>query len=875
MSSATTSELDTVSIDENPYFWETAEPGPVDLGGFRHPGKALPHRLEESGTYTIVAGGSAATAANGLSYSLERTAVGAYFLSLEQVGTADDTYSLAYAAPPAGHELRGCANFLWSNFVWSGTLARMATRHKNCLIHYPQAAPYIHNNFPPRHYDDWIKDYRAPVAGWYTLRVRSNINANFRGFAYPEAGPFDLMAKVTSSARSATTPALSSSGANASDSRASLVSGTPLTLGYKCGDAPPTGASAGLCWSRNDVGLQAGECESTFEFYDGVPPRCARPFYVARAEATFDASAGDVGCLTVQTPRGASVPAKLELWLEESGKLEFVTTALTAVDGINGDDGLAISGLTLPRTGRYVVRASSTDVPDFPYPDSSFDPNTAPPAMLGITLTLDTSDTCRALKTINTGADAGCASRANVAGWDYCRDPRGVVFSANNSLATFTGDVASLIGKAGVNLTRLELDPTLNSKFYWEVTIGGNRSVIDSNDRQYVSLMGGHKSIGVGIATVLASNNGRLGMDIESAAQNNVYDHGVWSFDGSSNDYGEMMLPGDVISIAFDAANGRLWTARNGYWSPTPGGGRDLAGTMYNNYPWAQSRGSGPTNRPGDTADNYALAQGGSDQISLSDYPGGDRCEEKPCPSWACPYNFTSGWNCAPAEYECVPNPDSASEPHYPFGFCDHPPNKLYYPLGEAKRDNGNGTSKNGNCCPLNSLAPSVSKCPYQLRIGDYENYKARPTCSWGNPLHDVGDANTCSLGGNSGNQASSVTSSALGLSAEKVWYPAVSADVGTTMDLNEGQRPFAHEPPCGYAPLSDLIDGNSNKVGPTAQDCWTCKGECTNWNPSTNTCDTYKSNERFEIFLELGMLPGGQASWANCTTGRDGDCSI
>ena len=96
------SYIDTVSAGWNGYYFEDGNQGPLGAKGGSGSG-VVAHRLKEDGTYTIVAGGSAATDASGLSYRQERSAFGGYFLTLEQVGTSASKYSLAYATPPAGH----------------------------------------------------------------------------------------------------------------------------------------------------------------------------------------------------------------------------------------------------------------------------------------------------------------------------------------------------------------------------------------------------------------------------------------------------------------------------------------------------------------------------------------------------------------------------------------------------------------------------------------------------------------------------------------------------------------------------------------------------------------------------------------------------
>ena len=460
----------------------------------------------------------------------------------------------------------------------------MSKRHKKCLQQVPQASPYGASNYPwtglqSSTYGNWIEDFKAPENGWYTLRVRAIINTCFRGMCEPKAGPFDIMAKVTPTAQTTmATPTLGS--AKASDSRASLVAGGSLTITSEC----PSANGMTMCWSRADVGRQPGDCEDTFKHYDGDSPGCARPYYETRSEATFNGAKDDVVCLSAQAATASTTrPAdKLELWFKAGGTLKLVATALNGLitaageklvtsststeGGIDGMKGLAISGFTLPQAGEYVVRASSKETSVITTWDSSLDP----PKLQGTSITLDkNSAACRARKKdiALDGVPPGCEKRKMEAGWDYCRMPRDVTFSNDKTTASFTGQYATnLTGKVGVNLTKLaDATAVPQTKFYWEITIGGNRGGFDRYGRQYVDLSGAGKTISVGIATSFMGNGGTgsggstteyLGSTMEGMAHQNQYDKGAFHVGGPAGiggfvAYGEMLLPGDVVSVAF------------------------------------------------------------------------------------------------------------------------------------------------------------------------------------------------------------------------------------------------------------------------------------------------------------------------------------
>ena len=545
-----------------------------DVSDFRYPGVgstvALPHRLMESGNYTIIAGGSAKTDMSGDSFQDNRDPVGGYFVQLLKVGFQEDPLPLHCNPPPFGHEQLGCANFQWTDPVTGQP--QISKRHPGCLLHYPftrifgGTIPRGRRTFWPAHphifYDEsgrntgdfiltggradlWIHDFQAPTSGWYTLRVRGAMNScehNQGGYCRPEAGPFDLMAKVAGEPLYVSSPPPPFMyGARADASRQTLVPGTPKPITHLCGDA--TSNPDELCWSYADVGWRPRACDKGFEWIDGtdaVDPRL--PYdqtsleYVARTEATFIGTAGQVICLSA---RGAPVyelrtPADtLELFGPSGERVAMALRDLSG--GSEYTNGFGLSAITLPSAGEYVVRLSDDS--------KKWIIGTH---LLNTTVTLDTSEACVSRKVVlgSTKLPAGCEERKAEAGWDVCWLPRRVDFSLDRKTASFTGGSSTVRGKVGVDMPHAQD----TGKYYWEVTLDGNRTY-------------DNKVVSVGVSDE--------GTDLLMAG----------------NDH--YLMPGDVIGIAFDAPKSMIWLYRNGVPLPSGAIGRDIAGTKYNNFPLA------------------------------------------------------------------------------------------------------------------------------------------------------------------------------------------------------------------------------------------------------------------------------------------------
>ena len=69
----------------------------------------------------------------------------------------------------------------------------------------------------------------------------------------------------------------------------------------------------------------------------------------------------------------------------------------------------------------------------------------------------------------------------------------------------------------------------------------------------------------IGLSTRDYNNQGLwLGGDNQAFSYGNGWESGKWYSDGASSDYGNMFLPGDTVSFAFDTNSNRIWVAIDG-----------------------------------------------------------------------------------------------------------------------------------------------------------------------------------------------------------------------------------------------------------------------------------------------------------------------
>ena len=358
------STIDTKRVDGVPWYWETSDYAPGESKGSDKIG-FIEHKLLETGTYTLLAGGSAASTAEGERWRARRDPVGGYYLQLNHVGNGNDTLPLYCPKPPPGSERKGCANYQWSVFTGS---ARMAKRHPNCLQQYPQSSPV------GSHVDQngvrTINDLQATTSGTYTLRVRGLINNCFRAYVgkywcSPEAGPFDIKAKVTDSP-SYSPPSLPSLPTEpASSHRVSISMGGQTSIASVCAAG---GGNSDLCWQWS---REPKKCSSSYDNYDmGVEEwKLHGHEHTAHTEASFSGTKDTIVCITAERTEGGSGKSpgeRMEL-IGPDGKVHTFTLGSVGSQGSCQDQysydlgidpckGLGITAYNLTQSGTYVIK---------------------------------------------------------------------------------------------------------------------------------------------------------------------------------------------------------------------------------------------------------------------------------------------------------------------------------------------------------------------------------------------------------------------------------------------------------------------------------------------------------------------------------------
>jgi hypothetical protein len=158
--------------------------------------------------------------------------------------------------------------------------------------------------------------------------------------------------------------------------------------------------------------------------------------------------------------------------------------------------------------------------------------------------------------TYDSMVDVPTLTSANVA--NYCvmnpLDSGANVTVTNGNLRVnnnFTGTpYSSIRGSIGVS----------SGKFYWEVTA----TTVSGN------------SPSVGIATAQADLTQFVGYDAYSWAY--IFSTGNKTTNNSTTAYGNTITSGDIVGIALDMDNGKVWFAKNGTWQAS---GDPAAGTNY------------------------------------------------------------------------------------------------------------------------------------------------------------------------------------------------------------------------------------------------------------------------------------------------------
>jgi hypothetical protein len=133
-----------------------------------------------------------------------------------------------------------------------------------------------------------------------------------------------------------------------------------------------------------------------------------------------------------------------------------------------------------------------------------------------------------------------------------------------------------------------------SGKWYWEVTI--DVAATDNNM--------------VGIGTLSANINSYAGSDIYSYGYNGA--GGNKNYGGSGVGYGDSYTANDIISVALDLDNGKIWWAKNGAWQasgdPAAGTNEAYSGLSGNFYPMGSPY----------TTTNAATANFGGTSLSYS-----------------------------------------------------------------------------------------------------------------------------------------------------------------------------------------------------------------------------------------------------------------
>ena len=580
------SMIGTFMVAPNPYVSESEE------GSYFTERKSLPHVLQETGEYTIRAGSSPYTDDEGQRIQNVFSPYGEYFLQIISVGKHTDPMKpqcpiLAVNASK-GFDEPGCPNYVWATH---NQKPRLAEKHKNCEKWFP-IGPLVGSNTIDEGLHR-LRNWKLQKTGKYIVRVRSAINNCFREqigpygqsdfVCRPSAGAFDLKIKVRDSPEANVGtlppkvkiyPSATTYTQNENITVAEL--GKTYGISHTCGTTSTM--ENGACWREMIHGKDP--CDDSYKYIDTVPDTKMTKSAVTRFK--FNGTAGDVMCITAKYPSSSmtgtvAAITKLELKQVEFGGGHWLKSLLSdqqfkwGWSYIEYGDGIAIKGYKLPASATYEVWVHGGDAMESYLSQLGFS---------GISQI--TIDKCPAeFKTINDEATSCGDPFVGSSTFDKCVSSKDVVFSNDDRKVTFPKDQGTsiVISKIGIPVT----DATNGNdkpRYYWEVTVGGNPK------EKWVNYQSAYTVV-IGLSTRDYNNQGLwLGGDNQAFSYGNGWESGKWYSDGASSDYGNMFLPGDTVSFAFDTNSNRIWVAINGTWQATSTG-FDVGGTRYNNYPEA------------------------------------------------------------------------------------------------------------------------------------------------------------------------------------------------------------------------------------------------------------------------------------------------
>lgn len=470
--------------------------------------------------------------------------IGAYFIQVIKV-RSDASVEQECTVPPAGHDLDGCANFLWS--VFSGE-PRHAKRHMQCEKYLPQSSPVgSHTHHGSFQFDD----HKLKKTGTYTIRIRSLINNCFgwtSTYCKPYAGPFDLKARIRSTAN--TGPPDYSGGSSSSVAVSPYIRkhfvpiGIDRVIKNSCeSDSAASNTNVTeVCYSTE---ARNHTCANSYSTYTD---RNLTPYESHVTDLAVNVTAGEVFCITA-----SQHSLRVLQLLDPSGKQ--LAAGEPSYKGVEEfEDGIGLFGFKAPYTGEMIARFMSTSLDD---------------TTVRIELCPD-----KHVDAGNLDSTLDCSSYRELLEWDKCfttSDPTIIINASGDNVTFASGSSEKIaIGKVGIDLD------TQTGSFYFEVELGGTEPQFRFDTTSNVEL-----EYAIGFATRALRTDGWLGIDDQTF----VWRSGRKYNDAGSSAYGEDLHPGDIVSVAFDAFQKRVFMAKNGYWQSPSGCNFDMAGMKYNNYP--------------------------------------------------------------------------------------------------------------------------------------------------------------------------------------------------------------------------------------------------------------------------------------------------
>lgn len=855
--------------------------------------------VPESGTYTVRVSGYAGTNGDNSRYRFPQLkSTGAYYVQVMSLGRREHgagelerkfgidllppTCS-EHGVPPEALKgyptlegevpVSGCANFIWGG--------DHKTKHPKCEKFWPEGMNVAREHAPKT---GCISDWRAQKTGSYTVRVRTantNVLHSLSGISKPRSRDYRIKLRRGQAPFHA---------ANFTRVRYHRDADLPTTFDLSSPPARPiaVGETVRITHKMSDTtvtaeprGRYGAPGAALYEHVRKAPCADMHKFMVSENRPTretahyvqpltFSATRGDRLCLravdpnlpwetsTDSFPHGPGEIRWDEMIIKVDGR-EIYRLQRSAGnmegdywDQIPDGNALELNGYEAPQTGVYEVLLRPDHAPKHPgyycgdgygytshkemnctQPSKqlltspkvkeSYDPATGfwfDDTPLYGTFSLESCP-----EIVDVGYDelftsqglTDCDVWTPYLGIDRCM----ILPGANARVSDDLRAVTFTTGREQMAMTRFGIHAKLGyenvvadgPRYYWEIRVDGpGRTRIGLTHRHIRRDESLEDAFGSFVWAVDEDGDGGYcGSVLANTGEDNARTAGA---------YGFCVPSGSIVGVAYDVGRSTLAYSVDGFWQPTSAKGVNVIGTEFNRPPvktcdagMATSNGPGWTcsRNSGMPAENEACCPYDAEEWRTSPYPVGReksmRCDDQR-DSYFVAHDDVAGGDIKVQQWPWNWNPLFEVGGIAPSCVYSNPVNDGECTVGPAGRY-GPGKSEHSTDLVAPMMSPTnmfkVYEDPVVRHQGRYQDF---------------------------------------------LMFPVVSGSKGRTYRFNFGEdetRPFAHQVPCGYEPLSNanLAADDPARAPTVTADCWTCKGTCEEYDDvADGECDSLKQGK-------------------------------